>query len=485
MVLLLLFVLISLLLHSYVKNSRLRLLFGLISSSFIIAQGFSLFFTQGFIGYQYYVHFTLRGIFDVGALFWIEVIIATVSFVLLNVIFFYSYSFNKFLEKKNNNERGQQFLQYSKIVLLLLASSIILFQGNFLRDSKTLAQLFLPKGAQKFDEVLEENNMADYVRPSSIVAKKGKNILIISMESLERGLLSKKYEHLTPNLNRLKKKWNAIDIYQNEGSSWTSGSLYTMMTGFPAFFGLDPNESFNDSYYSNISSLGHVFKLCGYQSSFIIGMADFSGTLDMVNSFKIDEVYDIRNTKRTGYESWFGLRDKDLFDIAKRELKKVHDESFAMIISTSDTHFPDGFYDDRMEGKVAKRENKLEFMISALDYQVGSLVTFLEENNLLKSTTVYILPDHLKMGDPSMFEGTGERKLFVITNGEIDERTDKLYQIDLPKIILEGAKIEHNLIFLTDYINGDAQKFINNHINEITEINTHGLRNKNIPIHTK
>ena len=107
---------------------------------------------------------------------------------------------------------------------------------------------------------------------------------------------------------------------------------------------------------------------------------------------------------------------------------------------------------------------------------------------MLQNTVIYIFPDHLKMGDPTLFKDTDERGLYLITNANDKDisidTSNKIYQIDLPKIILNGAKIEHNLKFFTDYISGDKDQYIRENINEITEINCSGLLRRNSPKYT-
>ena len=119
-------------------------------------------------------------------------------------------------------------------------------------------------------------------------------------------------------------------------------------------------------------------------------------------------------------------------------------------------------------------------MVASVDYIVGDFINFLDKEGVLENTVVYIYPDHLKMGSPSIFKGTGERGLYLITNAsgedlEIDSATE-IYQIDLPEITLKGAGIAHNAKFFTDYIKGDKIDFINNNLNKIVALNTSGLR---------
>ena len=108
-----------------------------------------------------------------------------------------------------------------------------------------------------------------------------------------------------------------------------------------------------------------------------------------------------------------------MFEIAKSLIieQTKADLPFAIFISTTDTHAPNGIYDQRMETVLNRAfyKNDLEFMIAAVDFIVGDFVDFLQRNNILNTSTLFIFPDHLKMGNPAMFKNN-ERGLFLLSN---------------------------------------------------------------------
>ncbi|MCF4102112.1 sulfatase-like hydrolase/transferase [Gillisia sp. M10.2A] len=369
----------------------------------------------------------------------------------------------------------------TKVILLFLSISLTATIGNFVTDSLTLSSVFNQPNNVNFKEILRENGMSSYISPSQIKASPGKNIIVISLESLERGYLENKYSSLTPNLNKLKKEWNYSEMKQNLGSNWTSGSIYTSLTGFPAFFGVERNSVFQKAYYSQISSISHALKKADYNTVYMNGNADYAGLKEMLFTLQFDEIIDKGNVEKNGFESQYGLRDKDLVEQAKskvKELAKIN-KPFALFISTTDTHFPNGIYDARMEKFISKKNSDIEFTVASIDYLMGDFIEFLKSEDLLTNTVVYIYPDHLKMGDPNMFKDSGERSLFIISNSNNElinqNKSTPIYQIDLPKIILQGAGVDNNLKFLTDFIKGDKNKFIEENIGLITTINTNGI----------
>jgi len=469
------------LLNSFIKNKNARIISSILSAIYVLAQSVSLYFTQSFIGYQFYVNANLRGVVGMESLFVTQIIIALFYFVILTFINLKSYYFNKRILE---NRIGNSLKKITTLLLTGLLVFVIIIQGNFISDTKTLLPLLKSNKITDFKETLNRNKIFDYITPNEIKISKGNNIIVISMESLERAFLNGKFTSLTPNLNRLKNCWNYFDLEQNKGSEWTSGSLYTYLTGFPAFFGVHGNSIFQTAYNSNITSISYALKKANYTTSYMNGNADFSGVKEMLSVFKFDKIIDYKNTKKTGYESHYGLRDKDLFNLAKKEIRtyKESKEPFALFISTNDTHFPNGIYDERMESVIPPKDTELEFTVASLDYLIGDFISFLEKQGVLNNTTIYLFPDHLKMGDPSMFKNSGKRSLYCISNSTtlVIDTTTILYQIDLPKIILDGANIKHNLKFLTDYISGNKNKYIQENLLPLTEINTNGILNSEI-----
>ncbi len=471
--------------NNIIKKKGIRLVSSVISALFIVAQLSSLYFTQSFIGYQFFLHFDLYEINSLIHLYNWQILFIIVLFISLSALYYKSTSL---IEISFLGILNKSFI--SKIFALLIALGLFsksLTRSGFLTDTKSLWITLTTSNAEidplAFKKILSKYHMDDYVTPDQIqCTDSGKNIIIISLESMERSFLEGKFNELTPNLQRLKNNWNYLPIEQNAGSEWTSGSLYTSLTGFPAYFGRGANDIFQKTFDTSISSISHIFKKNDRDLIFMSGDANFSGTKDMLLTFKFDEILDKYNTKNTGNESKYGIRDKDLFELAKNKVTTLskNNQPFVLYISTTDTHFPNGIYDERMGKYVTKKDSQLEFMVAAVDYMVGDFIAHIKENKLLSNTIIYIFPDHIKMGDPTIFDDPDTRGLYMITNANkqalcVDPST-KYYQIDLPKLILEGAEIKHNLHFFTDYISKNKNAYILENIAQITEINTHGVK---------
>ncbi|WP_452220073.1 sulfatase-like hydrolase/transferase [Lacinutrix salivirga] len=439
----------------------------------------SLYIVKSFVDYSFIIHFNTRDVSAMLGLFKNKIFFFVLVLVLLFLLFFYAKQLVLKVIKIIpfiKSSKSTSTLKILKVVVLLLALFVMSSKHGVIQKSYQLASS-LKVDNKPFKEQLKTLGMADYVLPEHIeVSGTGKNVIIISLESFEKGYLSDKYAELTPYLRSLKtnESWHYFNMNQNEGSQWTSGSMYTYLTGFPAYFGTMHNTIFQSSYHSNITGITHVLNKQNYKTTYIGDNAEVSGTKDMLYALKVNNIIDRNSINQA-------TQDKDLFEIAKKEvlINTKKKQPFALFISTLSTHFPDGIYDKRMEEVITPKNSDIEFMAAATDYMIKDFIGYLKSINALKNTVVYIFPDHLKMGDAKLFENTGDRGLYVLTNAKQNTisypKDQTIYQIDLPKLILEGAEIKHNVTFLTHYISGDKNEFIKNHISELTALNVTGF----------
>jgi len=91
-----------------------------------------------------------------------------------------------------------------------------------------------------------------------------------------------------------------------------------------------------------------------------------------------------------------GLHDYDLFQEARLQIEKLRrneKKPFALFISTINTHFPEGIYDQRMEQFVPKNDNTLEFSVAAVDYlfcYFGQTASDLRQVSNVNFTGIYL-----------------------------------------------------------------------------------------------
>jgi len=452
--------LVLLLIRSFIplRNTILSLFLSLVFGIVFAIQFSSTILTGNIADYRFYENFSLKDATSVSDFFGAEllyIIIALIGSAL--IIHFLGKGAQKWFTKK-----------IIPMSLLLFGIVVMSLNGGIINNAVDTLQLKFA-GSASFKEALSAINIDPdaYVEKNEIQAASGKNIIVLSLESFEKGYLNEKLSHLTPNLSRLAKNGTFYSMEQSPAGGWTSASLYTLMSGVPAFFGLHGNNVFQNNYENKLTSLADVLKSANYDVQYFIGKKEFSGIDDMLKSFGVTVKSEKDFAQRYEEVGW-GIHDKDLFEEFKKELllKKESDTPFALFLSTISTHFPNGVLDERMESALPPQNSDLEFMVSATDHYVGDLITFLEKENMLSNTVFYIFPDHLLMGNTAeILEEMDERSLFMMTNADSEKfsyPTNKpINQVDLPKMILQGADVEHNVPFLTDYMEGpDKNAFL-------------------------
>ena len=442
-----------------------------------VVQLSSVIVTGEIANYRFYENFNIRDVLSVVGFFGKEGILISLSLIIFALLMYYS---SKFLRMRFRNN----LYVYLTLVLALIILSL---NGGIIHNAYATMRLKFT-GNATFNDALSSLQIEDkeYIRRNSIKASKGKNIIVLSLESLEKGYLNEKLKHLTPNLSKLAEQYTLYDMKQSPAGGWTSASMYIAMTGVPAYFGVHGNSVFQSSHENKLTSLTDVLKKANYDLQYFIGRKEFSGIDDMLKMFgftvKSEKDFQVRYD-----EVAWGIQDKDLFTEFKKEIlrKKGSDTPFALFLSTISTHFPNGVSDKRMDSLLPPQKSRLELMVSATDYLIGDLMDFLKKEEFLDNTVVYIYPDHLLMGNKSrVLEDFEERQLYLLTNADKSKLSQDpnrpIHQIDLPKIILEGAEIKHNAKFLTDFIlEEDKDSFLRENNQELLSLNDAALKTSN------
>lgn len=445
-------------------------IFTLVFTLFTTLQFISYYTIGNLIDYKYVEHANLADIWSVRGYYAAEIAMGLLSFVLILTFTLFIYRYVRKVK-----------------ISRLLAIFLIACCGSFLCVSEKsmghqLYDVYAIKTAKStgFEDALTKLTIdpARYVTADNIVATPGKNIIVLSLESYEKGYLSTGLD-LTPNLSKLKNEHTYYNMNQNNGSSWTEASIYTSLTGMPAYFKSPKNETFNNTKLQTIANLGTVLDKAGYDMTYLLAKKEFSGLNDLLSNFGFT-VLSNEDYSGNSKDTYWGLHDKDIFEMATEQVlaKKDGDRPFAIFLNTISGHFPEGVYDDRLEGVFQERNSKLEYMTYAVDHFIGELYTTLQKNGLLESTEIFIYPDHEFMGDPVKLipEFPNERGLFLLTTANeqtLKHNTDtQISQLHIPRLIINGSGIKTNATFLVDYYKeADINDFTERNINNILSIN--------------
>ncbi|MGL5903078.1 MAG: LTA synthase family protein, partial [Cetobacterium sp.] len=312
-----------------------------------------------------------------------------------------------------------------------------------------------------------EINPEEYIGKDKIEAKRGKNIVIIYLESFEQNWLDNSLflgKELVPNLkNRMNnKEWTVFSNYISlPGSTWTLGAQYSTLTGVPTYFGFEGNTVFQTIKKYNGVSVGNILEKADYNQVYMNGSSlEFAGHGKMYNFFGF-KTYGRDELPKYYLQHDWGIKDKDLFEEAKKkylELSKK-EKPFNLTLLTVDSHFPKGYPDERLLEKIPRKDlSSLEYVIKSTDYLLDDFIKFLEKQENYKDTVVYILPDHLLMGSEKLVPEVKnlkqkERKLFFMTNANSLSNMDtkeKISLYDIPILILKGIEVDTNYKFLKE-----------------------------------
>lgn len=420
---------------------------------FFNLQFLSFYINGTFINDQFLLHLHLEDIGSVMGNFYTEAILLLIGIGLLTGL-------NVFLAQLIQ----KQAMPKPTVRYLAIAGMLaILFLPKGILNTMFSSSLFDSKTDVVFDQALRETGIDPfrYIKPSDVRATAGKNIIVIYLESMELGFLEGSLKPLTPNLNKLRQEMNFYTMPQDPGSDWSAAAIYTGLSGIPAFFsfGSGGNRIFQKTKSTTIAGVGHVLEKAGYQRQFLLGKKEFSGLDEMLIAQRFQARSEVDFDQKYPSSPW-GLHDLDLFNEAKKAVRayKKSSQPFALYLATIGTHAPDGIYDPRIEGFVPSQESQLKRMVRATDQMIGDFIEFLKEEQMMDNTTLYILPDHLLMGSQARIvnEFSANRSLYLLTNSQaaLPPKVQKrgLHQIDLPQVILTGANVKHNALFLTDFI---------------------------------
>ena len=483
---LLLYILSAIIIISFFKSKILREIFAVFFSTFFLLQITSLYLGGEFINYRFFIHFNLKSLPMAGG-FVKEIVLAVAILISLPyMLYFVSLKLSKILKVKKLFRVGKILILIATILILWLPErsmynmfkEIFLFGGLTSNKNSNFEKLL--------SDMEKKGNGTKFIAKNDLQAEfGGKNIIILSLESFEKALLSDKNSDLTPNLRNLSKEWNFYSMQPQSGSSWTSGSLYTAFSGMPCFLPGSGNELFYGSKQSKMIGLGDVLKECGYEIYHISSDASFVGTRDMLNVFGVEHILDGNfGNKNLPQMTIGGCYDKDIFEKAKQILTDPNNDKPIMLwISTTQFHNPDGFIDVRLLPVIKQRNTNLATVAVATDYLIDDFIKFLKNNDFLKNTIVYIMPDHLFITHNSLFKTDEPRQLWLMTNAEKNDLTidtTNFYQIDLVKQFISGAKIKHNAVFFTDITEGNKNDFIFNNARYIKTLNMSSFIRENI-----
>lgn len=352
--------------------------------------------------------------------------------------------------------------------------------------------------SNKNSSFIEEN----YIEPQKVSLTfplEKRNLIYILVESLESTYYSQDLggqlkENLMPELYELSKEnitfsdTNLLGgAYEINGTSWTTAGLVSQTSGIIVKV---PNEWTNNKYLKDFMkgaySIGQILEKEGYNQTFMLGSNSNFGNIKEYlknhGNYKIYDYYSAIEDKKIDkdYKVWWGFEDSKLFKYAKEEATKLYQKGkpFNLSISTSNTHFPNGYLEKQCESKY---KDNYSNTIACTSKQIYNFISWVKEQEFYENTTIVIVGDHLSM-DSKFFKNYNlkkeNRRIFnLFINPNIDTKdinyNNRLFSsVDIYPTTLAslGIQIENNKLGLGTNLFSDEKTLIEKYgLNELNK----------------
>lgn len=442
-----------------------KIIFGIISL-FSIVDILSIQTIDEHIGYSFFI-LCKRGIDNItSTIYTINFMIAISILILIVVIMYRGMVRSSRYIYKNINKC---------VILFVIFGSCSFLQSSVIKSLYDGINLsFRRYGDKNLEDILYTLGISDinFKVSKELTGTKGKNIVIIYVGGLEQNFLDNKlFPNLTPNLNKFieRTEWNLYKNYYCNGyKNMISGSMYTIQTGIPSYFGLAGDSALKNIIYSKAPTVGSVLDKAGYSLVYVGGknsrVFESGGNFLEKIGYSLDKV---------------NGRDYDIFQEGKNkylELSKTG--SFNLNIIASDINNPKLKKDERFKTLFGKYDN-MEYNVAVLDYLIGDFINFIEKQPNGKDTVIFIIPDHFTP-DKLLNEverkklKNKDRKLFLLTNTNIEGYEDRelnYHGYQVGDMILKGGEIDTNIKFLKDLVPNFDHRWINKNRVMLIELN--------------
>lgn len=245
----------------------------------------------------------------------------------------------------------------------------------------------------------------NYVKPNKAYSgvAKGKNVLVIHLESFQQFLIDYKWKgkEVTPNLNKLYHAKNTLsfaNFYNQVGQGKTSDAEMMLEN---SLFGLQSGSAMSSYGTSNTfeSAPAILKQQQGYTTAVMHGGAgSFWNRNNAYKQFGYDYFMPLSYYEnKPKYYIGYGLKDKIFFSQSIKYIERLPQPFYLKLITVTN-HYP---YDlDKKNQSIAKTETGDEtvdgYVQTAryLDQAIGQLMEWLKKTGLDKNTMLVLYGDH-------------------------------------------------------------------------------------------
>lgn len=304
-----------------------------------------------------------------------------------------------FLTRMRNSEKKIMQVLGSRRFLLIFALILTFSCGYYITTH------FGSFAVKERGYIFEEEYRVPPIESIKFPSNKN-NLIVIFLESVENTFNDPRYfdEPLMPNLDKIQKANTAFyGRRQVYGTGWTMGGITASLFGMPLLIPFEDNRytAFSDTFLPNATCILDVLENQGYNISFFQGTGvEFGGLKMFIDSHLSQcDIKDYAYYTKKGYDvekykSVWGFSDEFIYARVKEEISNRSNESpFCIIISTIDTHSPEGHFTPC----IPRKYNDFRDVLRASDFVTSDFLNWLKQQKNYKNTTTVIIGDHLMM----------------------------------------------------------------------------------------
>ncbi|MEL7657419.1 MAG: LTA synthase family protein, partial [Bacillota bacterium] len=281
---------------------------------------------------------------------------------------------------------------------------------------------------------------------------KGKNLIVIQMESMQNLVVNKTYngQEITPNLNQLIKS-NTIyfdHYYQQLGSGNTSDAEFATNNSIYGSLASYTYKLYTDNYFKGLPKL---LKEQGYETAVYHAHEDrnFWNREEAYKSLGFDKFYGgIGGTENDQYDmtEWmgWGLTDTEFFKQSMPYVEQMTQPFYSFIITLSN-HHPYLMLDKYQFIELLPEDEGTIFgnylnSAAYTDFAIGQLIQQLKDEGIYENSIIALYGDH--MGLPK-----SDEEIFKSVSRFLDKDYDFDTMMNIPLIItVPGAEQSINQI---------------------------------------
>lgn len=232
---------------------------------------------------------------------------------------------------------------------------------------------------------------------------KGKNILVIHLESFQQFLIDYRWQgkEVTPNLNKLYHASDTIsfDNFFNQVGQGKTSDAEMMMEN--SLFGLQSGSAMSSYGTSNtFESMPAILQQEGGYTTAVMhgGAGSFWNRDNAYKSFGYDYFMPLSYYKnKKGYYNGYGIKDKIFFDQSIKYIERLPQPFYLKMITVTN-HYPYGL--DKQNQTIEKTDtgdHTVDGYVQTahyLDQAIGELMHWLDATGMNKKTLVVLYGDH-------------------------------------------------------------------------------------------